>query len=647
MKNYTVIPSTTYRPTHIIPQVIAAVTGGLGIFALVLVGAWVGFNASFAGKVYPGVSVAGVDLSGLPPAEAATRLQNELDYPSRGKIVFQDGEKIWLASPAQLGFFLDTQASATSAYQYGRSANPLVRLLTQFKAWYFGASLPPRYVFDERMAREFLVGIAVQNDIQKVEAALSVEGTNVVVRPGQVGRLLDVSATLASLKAQLVSLRDGEIPLSITEDSPVILDVDEQAEIARQILSEPLTLTMPDAKEGDPGPWTFQPDALAQMITIERVASPEGEASVEGEVPGGGVPREVPGVESYQVGLEAEGLRAFLEGIAPQLVRYRQNARFIFNDNSRQLEVIQPAVVGRALDVDGTIQAINEKLPAGDHRIALDVENTEPEVGDNATAKQLGITELVSSHTSYFYGSSSERIQNITTASSRFHGILVPPWSTFSLSDWLGDVSLDTGYAEALIIFGNRTIQGVGGGVCQVSTTLFRTVFLGGYPIVERYPHAYRVGYYELRADGGYDTSLAGLDATVFAPLVDFKFTNDSDNWLLMETYVEPAARSLTWKFYSTSDGRQVTWETTGLKNIVEAPKPLYEENPELAKGEIKQVDWEVEGADVTVTRTVTIGGEVLYSDTISTHYLPWRAVFQYGPGTKGMPPKGKDGDDD
>jgi vancomycin resistance protein YoaR len=211
------------------------------------------------------------------------------------------------------------------------------------------------------------------------------------------------------------------------------------------------------------------------------------------------------------------------------------------------------------------------------------------------------------------------------------------------MSDWLGDVSLDNGYAEALIIFGNRTIQGVGGGVCQVSTTLFRTVFFGGFPIVERYPHAYRVGYYELRADGGYDTSLAGLDATVFAPLVDFKFTNDSDNWLLMETYVNQAARTLTWKFYSTSDGRQVEWQTSGLKGIVEPPKPVYEENPDLAKGEIEQVDWEVEGADVTVTRTVKLGGEVLYSDTISTHYLPWRAVYQYGPGTKGMPPKDND----
>jgi vancomycin resistance protein YoaR len=121
---------------------------------------------------------------------------------------------------------------------------------------------------------------------------------------------------------------------------------------------------------------------------------------------------------------------------------------------------------------------------------------------------------------------------------------------------------------------------------------------------------------------------------------VDFKFTNDTPYWLLMETYVTQAARTLTWKFYSTSDGRSVEWHTTGLQNKVEPPDPLYQENPELAKGEIDQVDWAVEGADVTITRSVTRNGEELFNDTFTTHYVPWRAVYEYGPGTKDMPPK-------
>ncbi|MDX1436018.1 MAG: VanW family protein, partial [Anaerolineales bacterium] len=260
------------------------------------------------------------------------------------------------------------------------------------------------------------------------------------------------------------------------------------------------------------------------------------------------------------------------------------------------------------------------------------------------TAAELGITELVNAETSYFYGSSGPRIQNIETAASSFHGVLVGPGETFSMAEILGDISLDNGYAEAWIIYGDRTIKGVGGGVCQVSTTLFRNAFFSGFPIAERHPHAYRVYYYELTQGNSHNTTLAGLDATVFVPLVDFKFTNDSPNWLLMETYVNAAGRSLTWKFYSTSDGRRVEWDSTGLQNKIEAPEPLYQENPDLAKGEIKQVDWAVEGADVTITRTVFKGDSTYLEDRFVTHYRPWRAVYEYGPGTPDIPPSDSEG---
>src|SRR4030095_383941 len=137
-------------------------------------------------------------------------------------------------------------------------------------------------------------------------------------------------------------------------------------------------------------------------------------------------------------------------------------------------------------------------------------------------------------------------MQNIEAAARQFHGVLVAPGETFSMGETMGDVSLDNGFAEALIIYGGRTIKGVGGGVCQVSTTLFRGVFNIGLPILERYSHAYRVSYYEMTASGGVDSRLAGLDATVYFPLVDLKFKNDTPYWILMETYVNVSARTLT-----------------------------------------------------------------------------------------------------
>jgi vancomycin resistance protein YoaR len=363
------------------------------------------------------------------------------------------------------------------------------------------------------------------------------------------------------------------------------------------------------------------------MLTIERASTPQG--------------------DQYQVGLDTSSLRSLLEEQAGELARQPQNARFIFNDDSRELEVIENAVIGRSLLVEESLQRINEQLRQGEHNVELVFDLSAPAVTDETSGESLGITELVSQYISYFYGSSPSRIQNIATAAARFHGVLVPPGATFSMAEVLGDVTLDNGYAEALIIYGDRTIKGVGGGVCQVSTTLFRTAFFGGFPILERHPHAYRVSYYEQRADASVNPRLAGLDATVFVPYVDFKFQNDTDHWLLMETYVNETARTLTWKFYSTSDGRTVEWDTSGPENTVEPPKPLYQENPDLPKGTIKQVDWAAEGADVVVTRTVYRNGQVYFSDRIATHYEPWRAVYEYGPGTKVPKDKDKDKNDD
>jgi vancomycin resistance protein YoaR len=594
-------------------QALIALLAGFTLFAALLALLPSAYARMYAGRIFPGVSVGGVDVSGLSTQQAASLLTQRLDYPKRGKIVLQEGTTLWTATPGELGLFLDAQTTALAAYNLGRAGDLSTRLADQWRAWSQGINLPPWFIFDKRIGQHYLLGIAKQVGRPIIEASLGVNGMEVEVHSGQVGRSLDIDAALYSLDTQMKTLTDGLVPLVVHETPPVILDAEAQAKQARQILSAPLVLQIPNPEEGDPGPWSYEPVALAQMLTIQRVKTGTS--------------------ETYQVGINSEDLRNFLQNIAPGLSRNPQNAHFIFNDDTRKLELIQPAVIGRALDVDASLAQINQQILTGQHNINLVMQTTNPPVTDDATTESLGITELTSSYTSYFYGSDAARIQNIKTAASRFHGLLIAPGETFSMAEGLGDVSLDTGYAEALIIFGDRTIKGVGGGVCQVATTFFRTVFFGGYQVDTRWPHAYRVKYYEQTASGGHDENLAGLDATVFAPEVDFRFTNDSPYWLLMETY--PSDHSLTWKFYSTSDGRSVDWTSSGLVNIVKPPDPLYTENPDLSKDEIKQVDWAVDGADVTVNRTVTRDGLVIHADVFNTHYIAWQAKYEYGPGTE------------
>ncbi len=590
-------------------------TGGLTLFFAAPILWVVGYQLLYAGRIFPGVLVAGVDLSGLSPQEAALTLSQRLSYPLSGKVLFRDGEKVWVASPAQLGLVFDPSTTAQAAYRLGRSGSLFQALEGQLRARGSGYAVSPVVVFDQRVAYQFLQGLAQQVNRPVVEAGLHLEGTNVVATPGQSGRVLNVEATLIYLSAQLQTFRDGEVPLVIQEVQPQVLDVSAQAETARAILSQPMQLFIPNAQPGDAGPWVYDVQVLANMLGVQRVQN--GDKS------------------EVQLTLNPDALRQILEGIQTQVDRPAANARFHFDENSGQLVLLSPSLSGRSLDISASLQAVQEALLRGEHAIPLAVRETQPAVTDTATAQQLGITQLLPNgvQTTYFWGSSAERIQNIQTAAARFDGLLVAPGETFSMGQALGDVSLDNGFTEALIIYGGRTIKGVGGGVCQVSTTLFRTVFFAGFPIVERVPHAYRVSYYEETSSGASDSRLAGLDATVYFPLVDFKFKNDTPYWLLMETNVDVSSRALTWRLYSTYDGRTVTWQTSGPQNIVPAPEPLFKENPDLRPGQIKQVDWAANGADVIVNRTVWKNGAVYLQDEVRTHYQPWQAVCEYAPG--------------
>ncbi|MBI1855331.1 MAG: VanW family protein [Chloroflexi bacterium] len=597
----------------VLVQILAALLSGLILF-LVIITLWVaGYQLVYAGRIFPGVSVAGIDLTGLAPQDAAMKLNQTLSYPINGKVLFRDADKVWAASPAQLGMVFDASSSAQAAYRLGRSGGSFGALSGQIRARGFGYDVAPVIVFDQRVAYQYLQGLSQQVDQPMVEAGLRLDGTNIITQAGQAGKMLDVDATLVYLSAQLQSFSDGEVPLVVRETQPSIMDISAQADVARVILSEPLRLVISNAQSGDPGPWVYDPQILANMIGVQRVQNGD--------------------KTEIQVTLDPKALGQTLAGIETQVNRQASNARFHFNEATGQLVVLSPSTTGRSLDISASLKAISDALLRGEHTVPLVIQETQPALPDTATARELGITQVVSQQTTYFWGSGEPRIQNITVAAQRLDGVLVAPGETYSMGQALGDISLDNGFAEAAIIYGGRTIKGVGGGVCQVSTTLFRAVFYGGYPVVVRNPHAYRVSYYEQTSSGAVDPGRAGLDATVYFPLVDFKFKNDSPYWILMETNVDLNTRSLTWTFYSTSDGRSVTADTTGPQNIVPAPDPLFKENPDLNPGQITQTDWAANGAEVTWNRTVWKNGAVYFQDQYRTIYQAWQAVCEYAPG--------------
>jgi len=237
---------------------------------------------------------------------------------------------------------------------------------------------------------------------------------------------------------------------------------------------------------------------------------------------------------------------------------------------------------------------------------------------------EYGIFSLLGTGVSKFTGSAQPRITNLTLAAQRTNGVLVAPGEEYSFNTAVGEISAKTGYALAYIISQGRTVLGEGGGVCQTSTTLFRAILNSGLPITSRHPHAYRVGYYEI-------DSPVGFDASVYQPSLDFKFKNDTPGYILIQSSADLAASTLEFRIYGTPDGRKVEISTPKLYNVASPPAALYQDDPTLAKGVVKQVDFSAPGGTAEFTRKVTMGNEVLFEETFKSVYRPWQAIFLVG----------------
>ena len=172
---------------NLFKQILAILISGFVLFLAVILVWMMGYQLAYAGRIFPGVSVAGVDLSSLSPNDAALKLSQTLSYPITGKVLFHDADKIWVASPAELGMVFDPTASALAAYSYGRKDGLFTALANQISAGGLGSDVAPVVIFDQRVAYSYLQNIASQVDQSVVEASLRLEGTNVVSEPGRLG----------------------------------------------------------------------------------------------------------------------------------------------------------------------------------------------------------------------------------------------------------------------------------------------------------------------------------------------------------------------------------------------------------------------------------------------------------------------------
>ncbi len=570
------------------------------------------YEVYFMERIHPGVSVGGIDLTGLGRAEATGLLDREFQNYGERHIELRYENRVWRILPSDLGMAYDAGATSESAYRVGREGDLLGRLEVQAESVWNGFPVVASRRFDEGVATMYLSRLAREIDRPARDSRLRVDGFQVAVEPGQAGRELDIPATKLALKSALESLSDAQVDLVVRTIEPAEMDLETAQRQAGDIVSGPVIFTFKEQNliGGDMTPQVVEKRWSVDQATLAGAMVPRQRKLADGRV-------------ALEMGIDTEKLAPYVRRLADQIDRPARDAKFDFDPKAGRLVALTPSQEGYSLNVQKTLALVGEQAPSPNHVIQLPVEVTRPAVAVE-NAAQMGIKELVVEATTSFKGSTPERVHNIQLAASRFNGVVVAPGEVFSFNEYLGDVSAATGFEEGLIIWGDRTATGWGGGVCQVSTTAFRAAFWAGLPVLERYNHGYRVSWYE---------PPVGLDATVFAPNVDFKFKNDMAHYILIKTETNPKAATVTFRFYGTSEGRVVEMTGPTLTNTVKAGEAVYQDDAKLAKGAVKQVEWPHDGVDVTILRTVREGRRVVSEDRFFSRYQPWPAMYLRGLG--------------
>jgi vancomycin resistance protein YoaR len=527
---------------------------------------------TFLGRISPGVMVAGISLGGKTPEEAIEILSTTISPPE--KITIADNDQVFNIELNIIDFSYDLQKSAQAAYALDKTGNISYDIWQKITLPFKKTNLGLRLSLNEDTLLESLTVIADQAAIEPTYPSASLVNNLIVVEKGLEGQALDIESLRNEIGQTLAFVKNSPIPLQLISVDPTLTDeeVENFKTRTENLINKSLSLVF------EYQTYTYKNDDVFALL------DPKGE-------------------------YKEEAIIDLVTEVASSINREPQNSTFIFEGG--RVKEFSPAKDGVLLKEDSLVNMITgnlRTLEITDDKIAsfeIPYETTAPDV-ETEDVNNLGIKELVGRGSSRYRGSISSRVYNLTLAASRFNGVLVAPGETFSFNSVLGDVSLDTGYKKAYIIKDGKTVLDDGGGVCQVSTTLFRAVLDAGLPVVERRAHAYRVGYYE-------QDSAVGFDATVYSPTTDFKFKNDTPGHLLIQTYANTATASLVFEVYGTSDGRAATTTKPIVTDVSPPPEDLYIDEPTLPEGTIKQIDWKAWGAKSRFTYKVKKAGEVIY----------------------------------
>jgi vancomycin resistance protein YoaR len=550
-------------------------------------GALIGFI--FAGspaRIAAGVRVAGVNVGGLTASQATARLERQAGAVAQVPVVFTGAGHTWRLRPANLGVEADWNAAVKIALRQGDGLGPF-RGLRRIGVRVFGADVSPPTSALERALDYELGRMARVIDSPHRDAAIVLHGLQPGVIAGSTGRVLDREAAGTTLVHALAGLRRrGHVDLPVRVDPPRVGVADLQPALVqvRTALSRRVRMNLGAAS------WWLPKRQLAAILALPH-----------------------DGARKLDVG--GPGAKRYFARLGRGINRPARNASFNVLESGRV--AIVPARLGRVISVRPTERSILAAALSPGARNARVVVTGQPPRLTTAEARAMGITTRVSRYET-IYGGEANRIHNVQLVARLIDRTLIAPGTTFSFNRTTGARTADKGFLEAPVIINGELSTGLGGGVCQVSTTVFNAAYEAGLRITSRTNHALYISHYP-----------QGRDATVNYPDVDLKFVNDTDHWLLLRTFV--GSSSLVVDLYGAPLHRRVESETRPLVTTGGAPVKRIPD-PALYVGVTAVDESGSPSSSTSVRRRVyTSSGALLYDNTWYSSYRGETRVVRVG----------------
>src|SRR6476659_3273461 len=559
-------------------------------------GAVLGFVFSGSpSRIAAGVKIDGVNVGGLTAGQARAKLERRANALAEVPVTFTAAGHEWRLRPVSLGVQTNWDAAVKLALDQGSGLGPL-RGFRRIGVRVFGADVsPPTRVLERALV--FEVGkIARTVNRPHNDAAIVLRGLRPVVVPARTGAVLDRAAAGDTIVRSLASFQRGTVALPVRVDAPTVQAADLTPVVAQvqTALGRRVRLQLGAAS------WWLRKRQLAAIL----------------QLPHGG---------TKTLAVSGPGATRYFTRLSRGIDAPARDATFSVLSSGRV--VVVPARPGRVVAPGRTGRHILAAALAPQARTARIVVTYAQPKRSTAQAKAMGITTRVGRYET-IYGGDPNRIHNVQLVARLLDGKLIAPGATFSFNQATGARTADKGFREAPVIINGELGTGLGGGVCQVSTTVFNAAYEAGLKITSRTNHALYISHYPL-----------GRDATVDYPDVDLRFVNDTNHWLLLRTFV--GSYSLKVGLYGTPQHRRLITQTRPL--VETGPPPVqHQPDPNLTQGKTSVVDSGEPSRSTSVRRLVYQRGKLLYDDTWYSSYRSQPKIVLVGTKPKPQPKKKK-----